>query len=686
MGLPSVQATGPVLLPVTGGGQPNGPAYTFYMSKYLITVGEYRRFLNDAEANQGNARGANMIFGASGNVGFGADPDDGLYRRSATGDLLYNSGAALGSRYTLSTPEIAQMPAHSVTWFGAMKYSNWLTLDQGLGEAQRAYHEGPDEFDWYPAHLTQAEWLDGFSDEEREGWLQVKGFRLPMDHLSVLASAYNEWFKAGAWNGIANAVYGWGRNTKTGPDGNYYDSGDPWENAPGAEYGYPARTPVGFYDGSLQLKADWNWPDAMETYQTNANDNAWGVYDMSGNLWKWTADTLYDGDFSEPDNRYIVVRGQAMRSGNPTLTIRNPQNPFDLGSQIGFHIVQVLQPPLLCEHLDIDLNGPDGIPDCYVDLYDFDSIANQWGQCTDPQLSGCVDLRIPGVLQALPKGTVTVNGDLSEWADAEWHQLDKIYYGDPCDIPDEPNNAMFALKWDGDTDKVYAAIVVNDTDHVFESTPSWWDTSDRVEVYAQGDPNGGIAWGASDPAKIYPFDKAQQYVLGPTGTDSEWAFFGNGTAIPGVNDPCLADFDYAASVGVTQIVYEVGAKMFIWFGGRSGEATVVRQLAHGGQVGFDIVVDTRYGSIPVSDPNYSDDFGMRSANTDTGKYHDALMFQKWILIDPALPPACGDWGYLGADVSGPSDVPDCAVDLFDLRELVSMWLHCTDPGNPDCDL
>ena len=388
-----VVAAPPEMVVVSAGGQPGGPAYTFNYSKYLITNNEWARFLNDAEANQGSDKGANMIFGATGNVGFGADTDDGLYRRSATGDLDYNPGMPLGSRYSVTAGN-EQMPVHAVSWFGAMKYCNWLTLDEGWGETQRAYHEGAGEFDWYPAHLTQANWLDGFSNAERADWCQLSGYRLPMDHYSVGASAYNEFYKAGAWNGTANATYGWGRNTRTGADGNYWESGDPWVAGGNS---YQQRTPVGFYDGSLQQKSTWNWPDAMATFQTNVNGNAWGIHDMSGNEWKWTADTLSEGDFSELANRYIVVRGQGNSSGDPTLTVRNPQDPFNLYATVSFHIVQIpgeIQGEYCgmfgTVYLDADQTGPNDVPDCYVDHYDLALLFEQWQLCTDPVDANCI--------------------------------------------------------------------------------------------------------------------------------------------------------------------------------------------------------------------------------------------------------------------------------------------------------
>ena len=43
----------PAMVPVTAGGQPGGPDYTFNYSQYLITNSEWVRFLNDAEAFRG---------------------------------------------------------------------------------------------------------------------------------------------------------------------------------------------------------------------------------------------------------------------------------------------------------------------------------------------------------------------------------------------------------------------------------------------------------------------------------------------------------------------------------------------------------------------------------------------------------------------------------------------------------
>jgi formylglycine-generating enzyme required for sulfatase activity len=402
----------PTMQEVTGGGQ--GPGYTFYMSKYLITNEQLAEFLNDAEANSGNARGANVHINSSGNVYMNSTAaasglyDDILYRRSGTDDLIYLSSEPAGSRYVVSSGQ-DEMPAYTVTWYGAMKYCNWLTIDEGLGEGERAYSEGPNPDDWRPVNLSLAQWQDGFDDTERTAWINYKGFRLPMDDQEQLWSPFNEWHKAASYTGSTNTIYGFGRNTMTGPDGNFYDSNDPWENNdPGS--GYPSRTPVGFYDGSLQQKATWDWPDVnMTTYQTNANENAWEIYDLSGNIWKWTADM---SPYAPND---VTTRGGSMISSTSSCSsaLQNHTDPVSLNAT-GFHIVQVLDPTSSGEqycgmlgtiYLDSDLSGPFDVPDCYVDEYDlrhfadqwlnpndfgdFAAFAVQWLECTDPANEQC---------------------------------------------------------------------------------------------------------------------------------------------------------------------------------------------------------------------------------------------------------------------------------------------------------
>lgn len=268
------RATNELIL-VAGGGQPNGPAYDFYVSKYEVRNEEYAQFLNDAQANPGNARGAFTYFADNGKVYFTVNFNSStLLFDPSVSRLLYNPAGSIGNRYTVH-PQYLGHPVAGVSWYGCVKYCNWFTIASGRGESQRCYSEGTNSTDWRPIHLSSAQWIDGFDYFERLTWVQdYSGFRLPQWEYTTTASDFEEWYKAAAWNGASNVLYGFGRSSITGPDANYSGSGDPYEaNAIGT-------APVGYYDGSLQ----------GGTYQTRSNENYYGIFDLTGNVDEWMND------------------------------------------------------------------------------------------------------------------------------------------------------------------------------------------------------------------------------------------------------------------------------------------------------------------------------------------------------------------------------------------------------------
>ncbi len=373
---------------VHGGG--SGPDYAYLMGKYEITVAQFVTFLNDAEANQGNPRGANLVFRANGDVGIAnstwidcvIDLSDNNNANFSNG-LAYDAGMPAGSRYSFD-PQRADHPIVAVSWIGAVKFCNWLTLDQGMPLEARCYREGPNENDWAP--VTAGNWgVRDLNDDERRALVRnQRGYRLFMDNLPLTAEGYlsdqvnefNEWYKAAAYdvNGPQTArqvlaydggpvytvpayhwVFGFGRDELAGADANYRFSGDPYESG---------TTPIGFYDG-VNMLADGTTP-------TQAGGNPYGIEDLCGNVVEWGQDYV-----KLPSLR--CVRGGTWEVAGyvGSAAYRSRTAPVYTFAKTGFRVVQVPEPVAG----DINRDGR-------VDLNDFATLIVCFG-LSGPDESGC---------------------------------------------------------------------------------------------------------------------------------------------------------------------------------------------------------------------------------------------------------------------------------------------------------
>jgi formylglycine-generating enzyme required for sulfatase activity len=184
----------------------------------------------------------------------------------------------------------ANHPVVGVMWYGAVAFCNWLSTLNGLDQCYN--------LQTYKCDFTK------------------NGYRLPTEA---------EWEYAGR-GGQNNPYlnYPWGND----PDvtkANWPGSKDPYEGTDSASY--PCTTPVGFYNGSLHLKSEYNWSGSATSYQTANGVNGYGLADMAGNVWQLVND-WYAQNYNSispylnptgPDTGFVMPDGKTyrgMRGGN----------------------------------------------------------------------------------------------------------------------------------------------------------------------------------------------------------------------------------------------------------------------------------------------------------------------------------------------------------------------------------
>lgn len=287
-------------------GDGTGPDYAFYLGATPITVEQFLPFLNEL-AQYPNFY--SVTIDTTGRV-YGINSDKTrhlLFDPAQTKESVNHSrsGFDYGIQYTANhTPAYSHgtiygpFPVVGVTWYGAVAYCNWLTLAKGENHVAYTMMDAA----WRPSVLTsQANWLDGFDGTERADWLAAvpTAYRLPMDGESNGANEWNEYL----WGALAGGdpqdnPYG------TTDGGNYWNSGDYFDNAP---------SPAGYYP-----------------------PNIFGLEDMSGNAWQWQTDLFFSGGRTATNLR--AIRGGSWYTHQTPATFRGGADADSAFSDVGFRI------------------------------------------------------------------------------------------------------------------------------------------------------------------------------------------------------------------------------------------------------------------------------------------------------------------------------------------------------------
>lgn len=322
----------------------NGPEHSLYISKFETTNDQFLKFLNYLEKHQGVK--TNVFFDFEGNVYMNKKMLKNRHELFCIKEskLIYNSTKPPGMRYdhirmSDGTAPFKYCPVEGVTWFGAIKYCNWLTVNSGRGEYSCCYTEGTDPEDWHP--VTATNWHNGiFTDTERQMLIKYQGFRLPMINSyppNMETNRFNELIVTATYNPDRTPSFAFGRETASIHDAFFLFPEYEKEKIEGP-------FPVGFFNGKNII---------ADKFQTIDEENFFGVYDLSGNVEEFTTDLAT----SERTDTITVVGGSYIKRPVPFVKSMESINKWEGKKGVSFRVCTTyMSPQLFTLHIFLKFN------------------------------------------------------------------------------------------------------------------------------------------------------------------------------------------------------------------------------------------------------------------------------------------------------------------------------------------
>jgi formylglycine-generating enzyme required for sulfatase activity len=304
-------------------------AYLYDIGTYDVTDNQYVAFLNAKDPTGANSLGL-----------YSTNMSDPTY-----GGINYNAGNANGSKYS-TVPGLGNHPVNAVSWFGAIRFANWLNNGQGTG------------------------------DTETGAYTLLGGTPIPSNANSITRNpgatiflpSETEWYKAAYYNPATASyfLYPTSSNSEPGP------------NTPNS---FPGEANYNFAVGNL-----------TDVGAYTGTTSPYGAFDMGGNVFQWlesfmNSDGLARGGSFFTDSSFLRSTGPRVFNGEG--------GDFDLGFRLASipgsalfadvnhdHVVNGLDISLVASNwlrAGIGIDG-DGNGDGVVNGLDIALIASHWLQ------------------------------------------------------------------------------------------------------------------------------------------------------------------------------------------------------------------------------------------------------------------------------------------------------------------